>query len=227
MQFLALVLGTFEIPDGGAAWRERAIDGSQWSDWPDDGPLFSAPAAVPTVGALLDGAVTGDASFLEAAAEGGRVEVSGVLVGEQAILRWHATIAAALREVAAAGGAGEAAIVLPALGGATRIAVTRGKKGKGKSTVEQVTSKQLIAVAALAVVAIQLDGWIQAKEREPARTRAQHREGEARYWLAAPTEAETAALARARALTDAQLAAALADGNVLAPRLEPLASRFD
>src|SRR5262249_19191006 len=120
-------------PAGGAdAWRARAIAPARHADWPDDGPLFGGEPAAPTVGALLDGGASlggdGDPSFLEIHRDGDGDDeiVTGAIAGEDAVLRWHATIASALREAADAGGTGTAAILLPAFGGATRVTLTAG-----------------------------------------------------------------------------------------------------
>jgi hypothetical protein len=226
MSFLAMILGSFRFPDpaGADAWRTRTIAPDAYGDWPDDPMLFGGEPIAATVAALLDAGAAlggpGDPSFVEAAAApGDRVTTSGVLVHEDQVTRWHLGLVTALREAGAAGATGQAAILLPALGGATLVSLA-----DGASTIALVPAQQVFADEGLATVAVALDGWINAKQRDPQLDRATYREGEARFWLGAPTADEDAALALARKLDDDALAAALADRLVLAPGLEPLAT---
>jgi len=225
MSFLAIILGSIRFPDGGAAeWRAEAIVPDDFDDWPDDANMFGAPAVAPTVQAMLDAAAAlgapGDPSYLEARTDGDREVIAGTLVGDERCLQWHTSIATMLRAAGEAGGVGTAAIVLPMVGGATVITL-----GDDDSSVELVPIQQVFADEALATIAVANEGWLTAKRTDPSLARAVFRDGEARFWLGAPTAAEDAALAAARALPDAALAAALDDRMVLAPGLEPLRTR--
>lgn len=226
MTLFALVLGSIRFPAGGLqAWRARAIAPTRYQDWPADPVLFAGESPVATVDALLEAGLAlesdADASFVEVAADGDALTLAGVLAGEDRIVAWHLGLVTALREAAAAGGTGAAAVVLPAFGGATRITLT-----PAASALELAPMADVLADESLARVAIPLDGWIQAKARQPALRRAPYQAREARFWLdELPTAAEAQALAAARALSDAQLEAARADATVSAPSLEPLAAR--
>ncbi|MCE9571816.1 MAG: hypothetical protein K8W52_01540 [Deltaproteobacteria bacterium] len=227
MSLFALVLGSIRFPAGGlAAWKARPIAPDRYDDWPADPVLFAGAPPAATVGALLAAGAAletdGEPSFLEVEADGDAYAIAGILTGEDAIIAWHLGLVTALREAAAVGGTGAAAIVLPAFGGATRIALA-----DGASELHLGPIADVLADESLARLAIPLDGWMQAKAAQPALRRAPYQAREARFWLdevATPAEAE--ALTAARALTDAQLAAALAHPTVCAPRLEPLATHF-
>lgn len=219
MTLLALVLGSIHFPPGGlAAWHARPLDPSRHDDWPDDALLFGSPPPYATVGELLaaGGALEadGDAAFLEWRDGEG---LTGIISGEERIIAWHLGLITALREAAAVGGRGVAAVVLPALGGATRIDLD------ADGALAMGPLHEVLADERLATLAVAVDAWLGAKDRAPTLRRAAYRDGEARYWLDAPTAAEQQALAMAAGLDAARRAAALADPTLCGPDLTPLA----
>lgn len=226
---IAMVVGSFELPESErAGWDARTIDAGRWKDWPE-GPMFEALGSFENIGALFASQAESDESvaFLERSFRGERVEISGVLQGEEAILGAHLAILCAAREAAELGGRGKLAIVLPAFDGATTVTLD-GKKRSDQSTVEMGPAAQAFADEALARLTIAIQGWLNDKSADPALRRGPWSAGEARFWLdETPSEHERAALEGARSLSDAELAAALADDAVLAPSLAPLRTEGD
>jgi len=222
MSLLALILGSIQFPPGGlAAWHARPLDPSRYDDWPDDPLLFGRAPDFATVGELLAAGAAleadGDAAFLEWRDGEG---LTGIIAGEEPIIAWHLGLITALREAAAVGGRGVAAVVLPALGGATQIDLD------ADGALAMGPLHEVLADERLAALAVAVDAWLGTKDRSPTLRRAAYRDGEARYWLDAPTDAEQQALALAHGLDASRRAAALADAALRGPDLQPLSAHF-
>lgn len=226
-QLVAVVMGSFDVLGGSAAWDARPIDLARFDDWIDD-PMFTGDAIAPTVRGVFEQAASalaevGGLSFLERTTRGDRVRVAGMLVDDE-IPVFARSILGALREAADVGASGAVALVVPAMQAAVRITLEGAANGEAAtSSLEIVQTDELFANESLAEIFVDASGWMVHKEAHPSATRAEYVDGESRYWLEkTPSPAEARALEAACTLGDDELAAALDDPRLIGPDMKPL-----